>query len=83
MYNFCERIISVAVVVQDDGRQYKYQVNYTVGMVVCLYFYRALVVSDDVYELILKYIEAIKPGRFDKRKLKSKGFVCFTYRVAV
>ena len=82
MYNFCERIISAAVVKQDDGRKYKYQVNYTMGMMVCLDFYRALVATDDVYELILKYIEAIKPGRSDKRKLKSKGFVCFTYRVA-
>ena len=82
MYNFCERIISAAVVKQDDGRKYKYQVNYTMGMMVCLDFYRALVASDDVYELILKYVEAIKPGRSDKRKMKPKGFVCFTYRVA-
>ena len=82
MYNFCERIISAAVVIQDNGKKYKYQVNYTMGMVICLDFYRALVASDDVYELILKYIEAIKPGRSDKRKMKPKGFVCFTYRVA-
>ena len=81
MYNFCERIISSVVVVQDEGRKYKYQVNYTMGMMVCLDFYRALVNTDDVYELILKYIEAIKPGRSDKRKMKPKGFVCFTYRV--
>lgn len=82
MYNFCERIISSVVVAQDDGRKYKYQVNYTMGMMVCLDFYRTLVATDDVYELMLKYIEAIKPGRSDKRKMKPKGFVCFTYRVA-
>ena len=82
MYNFCERIISSVVVVQDEGRKYKYHVNYTMGMMVCLDFYRALVNTDDVYELILKYIEAIKPGRSDKRKMKPRGFVCFTYRVA-
>lgn len=82
MYNFCERIISSVVVVQDAGRKYKYQVNYTMGMMVCLDFYRALVQTNEVYELILKYIEAIKPGRSDKRKMKPKGFVCFTYRVA-
>jgi hypothetical protein len=82
MYNFCERIISSVVVVQDNGCKYKYQVNYTMGMMVCLDFYRALVATDDVYELILKYIEAINPGRSDKRKMRPKGFVCFTYRVA-
>lgn len=82
MYNFCERIISSVVVIQDEGRKYKYQVNYTMGMTVCLDFYRALVATDDVYALILQYVEAIKPGRSDKRKMKPKGFVCFTYRVA-
>ena len=82
MYNFCERIISSVVVEQDEGRKYKYQVNYTMAMTVCLDFYRALVQTNDVYDLILKYIEAVKPGRSDKRKMKPKGFVCFTYRVA-
>ena len=82
MYNFCERIISSVVVEQDAGRKYKYQVNYTMGIQICLDFYRALVKTDDVYDLILKYIAAIKPNRSDKRKLKTKGFVCFTYRVA-
>jgi hypothetical protein len=82
MYNFCERIIAVAVVKQDDGRKYKYQVNYTMGMQICLDFYRSLVKTNDVYTLILKYIVAIREGRHDKRKMKPKLFVCFTYRVA-
>lgn len=82
MYNFCERIISVAVVEQDAGRKHKYQINYTMGMQICLDFYRALVKSDDVYSLILKYIEAVREGRRDKRKLKPKTFVYFAYRVA-
>ena len=82
MYNFCERIISSVVVIQDEGRKYKYQVNYTMGMTVCLDFYRALVNTDDVYALILQYVEAVRPGRADQRKMKPKSFVCFTYRVA-
>lgn len=82
MYNFCERIISSVVVIQDEGHKYKYQVNYTMGMTVCLDFYRALVDTDDVYTLILQYVEAVRPGRSDTRKMKPKGFVCFTYRVA-
>lgn len=82
MYNFCERITSSVVVIQDEGRKYKYQVNYTMAMTVCLDFYRALVDTDDVHDLILKYIEAVRPGRSDKRKIRPKSFVCFTYRVA-
>lgn len=82
MYNFAERLISYAVVKQDAGRKYKYQVNYTMGMQICLDFFRTLVKSDDLYTLILKYIEPIKPGRSDIRKMKHKSFVCFTYRVA-
>lgn len=82
MYNFCERIISATIVKQDDGRKYKYQINYTMGMQICLDFYRSLVNSDDVYILILKYTEAIREGRQDKRKLRAKSFISFTYRVA-
>ena len=82
MYNFCERIISAAIVKQDDGRKYKYQINYTMGMQICLDFYRSLINSDDVYILILKYTEAIREGRQDKRKLRAKSFISFTYRVA-
>ena len=82
MYNFCERIIAAAVVEQDSGHKHKYKINYTMGMKICLDFYRTLVKSCDVYELMLKFIEAERPGRSDERKLHPKGFVCFTYRVA-
>jgi hypothetical protein len=51
------------------------------GMQICLDFYRTLVESGDVYTLILKYIETIREGRGDKRKMRPKSFVCFTYRV--
>ena len=83
MYNFCERIIAAAVVEQDDGRKYKYQVNFTQAMHICLDFFRC---HDDyyfdVYGLIAKYILPIRPGRKDKRKLKAKTFIYFLYRVA-
>ena len=82
MYNFCERIISAVVIKQDDGRKHKYQINYTMGMQICLDFYRALVESDALYDLIYKYIVPVRPGRADKRKMKPKTFVCFIYRVA-
>lgn len=82
MYNFCEKIISAVVVEQDENKKHNYQINYTMAMRICLDFYRALVDTFDVYDLMLKYIEAVRPGRKDKRKMRSKSFVCFTYRVA-
>ena len=82
MYNFAERIIANAVVQQDNDRKYEYQVNYTMGIQICLDFYRCLVDLNKVYELMLKYILPIRPGRQDKRKMKPKSFICFTYRVA-
>ena len=82
MYNFCERIISAVVIKQDNDRKYVYQVNYTMGMLICLDFYRCLVEANNAYELILKYILPVREGRKDRRKMKPKSFVCFTYRVA-
>lgn len=82
MYNFCERILSAAVVNQDAGKLYKYQINYTMGMQVCLDFYRSLVETEALYDLVLKYIVPVRPGRSDKRKMKPKTFIYFTYRVA-
>lgn len=82
MYNFCERVLSGVVVEQDAGRKYEYQVNFTMGFQICMDFFRGLVDVDNLYELILKYIVAIRPGRSDKRKLKPKTFVGFLYRVA-
>lgn len=82
MYNFAEQIISSAVVKQDNDRKFKYQINYTMGIQICLDFYRCLVDASKVYELMLKYILPIREGRRDVRKMKPKSFVCFTYRVA-
>lgn len=36
----------------------------------------------DFYDLVLKYIVPIRPGREDKRKMRAKTFVSFIYRVA-
>lgn len=51
-------------------------------MQICMDFFKSLVKDTDFYGLVLKYIVPIRSGREDKRKMKPKSFVCFTYRIA-
>ena len=83
MYNFSECIIAQEVMEQDENRKHSYQVNYTMAMKICLDFFRGLVDPDNVYKLISKYIEALRPNRKDKRKqgIPAKMFIWFVYRV--
>ena len=82
MYNFCERILQYTVIEQDENRKYQYQVNFTMAMQICMDFFKSLVGEIDFYDLVCKYIVPIRPGRADKRKMKTKSFVSFIYRVA-
>ena len=82
MYNFCERVLNNVVVEQDAGKKYDYQVNFTMGFYICMDFFKGLVERENLYELVLKYIVPIRPGRSDKLKINPKTFVGFLYRVA-
>lgn len=84
IYNFCERITKQIVIRQDDNRKWTYQVNYTMGIHICLDFFRhhSNEPPPDVETLITKYILPIREGRSDLRKLKTKSVVFFLYRVA-
>jgi len=81
-FNFTHRIVEMIVVEQDENRKYTYQVNFTMATRICVDFFKALISSADLYELMTKYIVPIRPGRSDKRKMKTKAFVSFVYRVA-
>ena len=83
MYNFCE-IITLNVVITYKQRKHEYQVNFTVAIHICRYFFKY---SDDanppdVELLIQQNILPIRKGRKDKRKLRFKSSVSFIYRVA-
>lgn len=83
MYNLCERITTHAVIIQSDANKYIYQVNFTMAIYVCLQYYRNRSKSPpNILPKIERYIEPIRDGRADKRKLKNKTFVNFIYRVA-
>jgi hypothetical protein len=83
MYNFCE-LITMHVVIQQKETKYNYQVNFTMGIQVCRYYFKCQsdISPPDVEALIRKNILPIRDGRKDSRKVKAKTVVSFLYRVA-
>lgn len=83
MYNFCE-IITTHVVIQQKDRKHSYQVNFTIAISICLYYFRCrnAVPPPNVEALIQKNILPVRKGRKDHRKVRSKSAVSFIYRVA-
>lgn len=82
-YNFASRVVNAIVVEQKPERAYAYQVNFTMAVYLCRKFLRQPRGSSKaLLERIQKYMEPIRPGRADKRKIRPKSFVAFNYRVA-
>jgi hypothetical protein len=83
MYNFCE-IITTHVVIQQTDRKYSYQVNFTMAISICLYYFKCTnaVSPPNVEALIQKNILPVRNGRKDPRKVRTKSSVSFIYRVA-
>lgn len=81
MYNFCARIANSVIVDQNEQRELKYQINFTTEIHICFAWLKRQL-KLDVRKLIAQYIEPIRPGREDKRKVKPKSFAYFLYRVA-
>lgn len=83
MYNFC-LIITLHVIIEQKPTKYGYQVNFTVAIQICRYFFRRLdnVHPPDVEALIQKNILPIRKGRKDPRKIRHKTTISFNYRVA-
>ncbi len=83
MYNFSERITVCAVVVQADGNKHIYQVNFAMSAYLCRKFLRKLNQAPiSLISEVLRYIEPIRKGRSDQRKLRHQSAVNFIYRVA-
>ena len=82
MYNFCSRIHSALKGRQNKNTKYEYQISFKMGMRICIDYYRDVIKTIDFYNLIEKHLVPIRPGRVDKRKIRPKSFVSFTYRVA-
>lgn len=83
MYNFCE-IITLGVMNQQKSRKHGYRINFSMAITICRHFLKTLdrAHPPDVEALIQKHISPIRPGRSCQRKIKTKSFVHFDYRIA-
>lgn len=82
-FNFASRISREVVVRQPKGSVYAYRVNFKMAVALCReYFRNPNADGEKLMEQIAKHTVPIRPGRADKRNLRVKGFVGFTYRVA-
>ena len=81
MYNFCARIANSVIVEQNGKRELKYQINFTATIHICFAWLKRQL-KLDIRKLIAQYIEPVRPGREDERKIKTKSFSYFLYRVA-
>lgn len=82
MYNFSKRLTSCAVVVQAGGCKHTYRVNFAMSAYSCKKFFwernaTAILLLDE----ILRYVEPVREGRSNKRKMKTQSAVNFIYRV--
>ena len=83
MFNFTSRIVREAVVKQPPEGVYAYRVNFKMAVALCREYFRTNSAdSEKLLQELSRYTVPIREGRRDKRKLKVKGFVGFTYRVA-
>lgn len=83
MYNFCERITVAVVIDQSDSRKYDYQVNFTMAIHICRTFFAYKdKAPPSIIARIQRHILPVRPGRKDKRKMRTQSAVMFIYRVA-
>ena len=81
MYNFAEMITS-HVAINKKQRKYTYKANFSVAAHMCRLFYRGKTTSPDLEAIIAKNLIPIRPDRHRERKLTTKIFRGFLYRVA-
>ncbi len=81
MYNFCARITNSVIIEQPGKNIHAYKVNFSQAIHICFSFLKNNL-DLDIRELIRRYVEPVRPGRSDKRKLRPKSVICFNYRVA-
>ena len=81
-YNYCEYITGEVVVTTSSKSIHIYQVNYSMAFFLCRNYYKKRQTNGEkLIEDIGRYIEPIRPGRKDQRKLQTKAFIGFLYRI--
>lgn len=82
MSNFASRIASQVIIENKKMNIHTYKVNMQMAIYLSKKFYRANRGNGkQLMRDIAKYTEPVRPDRKDKRNIKAKSFVGFTYRV--
>lgn len=81
MFNAVSRHI-VALSVPQTGHKHKYAIDFKMACKAVRRYYRLYVADGDIWADILSYINPVRPGRQDKRRMRYKPAVWFLYRVA-
>lgn len=82
LYNFCQSILSQISVKQKDTK-YLYEIDISTAFLLCKKYLKDNNFNTKrLTNLILKHLHPIRLGRSDKRKLRTKGYISFTYRIA-
>ena len=82
LYNFCQSIMS-QISIKQKNTKYLYEIDRSTAFMLCRKY-----LKDDklnvkrLTTLILEHLHPVRLGRSDKRKLRTKGCVSFTYRIA-
>ena len=85
MYNYSQSIIMDVVIEQKEDNKWLYRVNTSSAIHLCRQYYRFHGAGPPpaIEPMIAQKVEAVRPGRSDRRKKdKQKDFVWFMYRVA-
>lgn len=83
MYNFSMRIALMAEIPDksESNRTYEYQINFKMATHLSVDCLRGKA-PPNLTEIMSSYIEPVRTGRHDQRKITAKGFIAFQYRVA-
>ena len=82
MFNFTSRIAREAVIRQPEEGSHAYRVNFKMAAALCREYFRTEGADyEKLLEEIGRHTVPVRPDRQNKRALKAKGFVGFTYRV--
>ena len=81
MYNFSELITS-HVVIQQRGKRYHYQINFSSAANICKKFLFGITNLTDVETLIGKFVLPVRKNRKHIRNMSPKASMSFVYRMA-
>ena len=81
MYNFSELITSL-VVIQQCGKRYHYQVNFSSAANICKKFLFGIIDSINVETLIVKFLLPVRKNRKYIHNMSVKPSMSFVYRMA-